>query len=209
MESRNAQGQVIKREYKDRSVIKANKNTDVEIFEDEKHLVHLLLVKKENDPVNKRYIEYPMQQSFNLQDYNTMVKLELFRPYDTVEVLHHPDHKGGKGKGIDTPVITPGAVNDEQAQAAAAELSALKTEFETLYGQPVNGDPSIADLRELIDQKKNQLAYEKQMAIINEVNAMDDKTLKAEFKKASGRAITGDDDEQFIKGAIIKSRMEQ
>src|SRR5687768_830858 len=86
--TKNPQGQVLKQEYKDRPVIKANKAAGVEIYEDEAQMYHLLMVRLQHDPVGKKYNRHEMFQSFSPVDYRSMNDTGYFKTYDEVEILH-------------------------------------------------------------------------------------------------------------------------
>lgn len=172
MESRNAQGQVVNREFKERHIIKANKAGGVEIFEDEKHLVHLLMRKKEHDPVNKKYVDFDSVQSFSLVDYNNMVTSGFFANYDTVEVLHMPDG----AKQTAQPAAGPAQATEADKAAAAKEMSELREHYAALYGTPAAADASIGDLKALIDVKNSQLAA----AAKTDADAADDDVVTTE-----------------------------
>ena len=74
--------------------IQANKSSEFQIKETEAHLYHLELVKKENDPIKKEYVERKSIQKFAKREYLQMKDVKFFAHYDRVTILHDPTYKG-------------------------------------------------------------------------------------------------------------------
>lgn len=205
MEKKNAQGAVISRDYVARPIIKANNAKEVEIFEDEAHLVHLRLAVKHNDPIKKEYVEHSNTQSFTRHDYDNMKNSGFFNQYDSVEILHHPDMKKGEalepGKGS--------APTDDAAALAAKELADLRAKYGELYGNPAPEGASIQDLRELIDVKANQIAQERAAQIMSELDSLTDEELTAEYKKIAKKQANEDATVDQKKSVVLNARMKK
>lgn len=105
-----------------RNVIPANVHEGVEIFADEQHLFHVLLRKRENDPVKKEYRDMDNIQSFTPVDMAQMMATNFFQNYDTVEVLHDPT----KLKKIDRSKFYTSLDEDAETVANDTQLEEAK-----------------------------------------------------------------------------------
>ena len=75
---------------KDVKKIPGNLIPQHQIPEDEAHLVHLRLTKRQNDPVGKKYVDRVQTQNFTVADFRQMQRNNFLADYDNVEIIHDP-----------------------------------------------------------------------------------------------------------------------
>lgn len=178
---RNSNGAIIDQYYEEREIIEANKADGVEIYSDEQHLFHVLLVNKVNNPVTKEYDRKEVIQSFNTIDFNQMKEDKLFDQYDEVHVLHDPT-KARTKKATEIKTADTQA-NSAEAEKAAKELNKLRVDYAKLWGEQAPDAATFDQLRDLIDQKKFELAQAKKKEADD---AKERKPLLKEYEKLYG-----------------------
>lgn len=206
-EQRNAQGQVIKRAYKQRATMKANKASEVEIFSDEKNFYHLLLVTLTNNPVTKQYDRTEVVQTFSPEDYRQMNESGFFKKYDEVEILHDPS-----GEETEEPVTGTTDLTDDQKAEVAAAAEALADKRETyaiLYGAPAAKDATIAQLDEWIESRRQQLVTDRVATVKGELTGMSADDLRAEYKKLKRKEAGTDWSDDDLIQAVALARVEK
>jgi hypothetical protein len=142
-----------------------------------------------------------------------MKQNNLLKGWDAIEVVHDPTlPKSGKGESGLSGGNTGTNDDGEKAKAAAKELGELQGKYQQLYGTPAPADASLADLKDLIETKTNQLAQERRGQIINAVNAMSEADLKKVYTKAvksEGGQVNENADLDSMKSVVVNFYMKE
>ena len=122
------------------------------VLESEKGLVHLLITTKTHNPQLKRYETNSFVQKFPLLTYKASEKAGVFKQYDAVEILHHPEIKTGS---VNAGSVANTATNTGVVQKNAKWANAAKTYYDTL-GVPPDEDATVEEMLEAIDETLKQ-----------------------------------------------------
>lgn len=202
-----------KRKMEPRKTMRANQNKEVEIFVDEAHMFHLLLVTKENDPVKKEYVERKVVQSFSPIDFRSMKGSGFFSQYDNVLILHNPDENevDDQGNLITGNEKKPEAEKDSENKKAAdddAELAELRKVYAELHGVEAPKDIPAQTLAQMNYERRGALIEERAAAIKPTLAAVSEKDLKSEYKKVAGKAADAIwDREQLVDALAMQMAM--
>lgn len=145
------------------NAVSANLRPEVQIWDDEKHMVHVALVSKVNDPVKKEYKTTVHHQMFSVRDYNNMKEGNHFKQYDEVIVTHMPTPEDIANKKNATLPGAPAApapaasaaagpvTNEPPPQTATQKLQAR---YKELFGVDAPADYKFPKLQAEIKKKE-------------------------------------------------------
>lgn len=131
--------------------IKANQLPEMEILSSEAHLFHVELLKRENDPAKKEYVDRKVIQKFAPNEFKLMKDIKFFASYDKVTIIHNPELQG------------PPVTSDPEA------LKALIEEYTELFGKAPVGNMKMETL--LFKVAFEKLSQEYQIKFGQEVPA--------------------------------------
>ncbi len=149
-------------------------------------MYHLLLVKKQHDPIKKEYVRHEMVQSFSPVDYRSMNVTKHFQTFDEVEILHDPI-LNVKGLKTTEPITAENQAPATEVTDAAKELIDLREQYALLFGTPAADGATIAQLKEFIDSKKQQALTDRIAEIKQSLVGISEADLKKEYKATTGK----------------------
>jgi hypothetical protein len=129
-------------------MISGNVEKDTEIKSYEAHLVHVRLEKREFDRSTGKKTSNPFIQSFYPNEFDKMVKDNLFFGLQ-VDVVHDPRKDEGKTQ------------NDESPSLDKLKVDELKTKYFELFGEEPDKELKKADLIAEISERLQFLEDEK------------------------------------------------
>jgi len=131
---------------------KINANTDAthQIKESEKHLYHVKLTNRENNPATKEYENKISIQKFRVKDFQQMVTTKfLSQNFYKVEILHNPELK--EVKKVEDKKEAATTKEKPLSKAKLKELLIdLQIQYKKKFNEDADPDATIEDLKELL-----------------------------------------------------------
>lgn len=127
----------------DSKTVKANKNPKHDVKEHEQHLVHVMLCIPGHDPITGKKLHKPYMQKYYPEVYQSMLRDNGFRGYET-EVVHMPSNAPGNE-----------AKKKETAEKPIERMNKteLKNKFVEIFGVEPEGNPAPEELRTFITEE--------------------------------------------------------
>jgi hypothetical protein len=152
------------------------KYEDYRVVKKEAHLVHVVLGRKVDDPVRKVYNTFLQVQKFEIAAFEGTEKAGVFKQYDIVEILYHPnvestldrleESKGTVGtngtlagtSATAAPAVAPAvAATGTPPKAKTAKektYEAVCKEYEALLGAAPDKDATYEEIMEAIKETR-------------------------------------------------------
>lgn len=145
----------------ERNMIPANKNSNHQISEDEKHLIHAQLRMVGRDQATGEYLHKPYVQTFYPNEFGLMDKEKAFRGLE-VEIIHDPRSEAQIKADLENDG-KPGTVTDgatAEKPITRMNKDELKAKYRELYEEEAPSDYTAEEIRNAIYEKIDFLEKE-------------------------------------------------